>query len=79
MMNMSGMDAEQMSAMMEPSEFSVVLDTLSNMHVGEILISFLLFFIFGYMLYASMFAAIGSAVENEGIHRNSRCLSRFLC
>ena len=66
MMNMSGMDAEQMSAMMEPSEFSVVLDTLSNMHVGEILISFLLFFIFGYMLYASMFAAIGSAVENEG-------------
>ena len=66
MMNMSGMDAEQMSAMMEPSEFSVVLDTLSNMHVGKILISFLLFFIFGYMLYASMFAAIGSAVENEG-------------
>ena len=27
---------------------------------------FVLFFIFGYMLYASLFAAIGSAVENEG-------------
>ena len=27
---------------------------------------FLVFFVFGYLLYASMFAAIGSAVENEG-------------
>ena len=27
---------------------------------------FLVYFVFGYLLYASLFAAIGSAVENEG-------------
>ncbi|HCZ22191.1 MAG TPA: ABC transporter permease [Rikenellaceae bacterium] len=66
MVGLSGMDAEQISAMAEPSEFSVIVDTLSNMHLGEILVSFIIYFILGYMLYASMFAAIGSAVENEG-------------
>ena len=48
------------------SEAAVVLDTLKNLPVAEIIIVFLVFFIFGYLLYASLFAAIGSAVENEG-------------
>lgn len=48
------------------SEAAVVLDTLKNLPVGEIIIVFLVFFVFGYLLYASLFAAIGSAVENEG-------------
>ena len=64
------MDATQMdvlsSAMSEPSEMSVIFTTLKNMPLGTILICFLIFFVFGYMLYASLFAAIGSAVENEG-------------
>jgi ABC-2 type transport system permease protein len=30
-----------------------------------ILTSFIIYFIFGYLLYASIFAAIGSAVDNE--------------
>ena len=30
------------------------------------IVSFLIFFILGYLLYASLFAAVGSAVENEG-------------
>lgn len=47
------------------SEANVIFSTIANMHVGEILVCFVLFFIFGYLLYASMFAAIGSAVENE--------------
>lgn len=50
----------------EDSEIAVVLDTLSNMHIGNIIVLFLVFFIFGYLLYASLFAAVGSAVENEG-------------
>lgn len=50
----------------EPSGLEAILGTLSNLNYGQILISFFLFFIFGYLLYASMFAAIGSAVENEG-------------
>ena len=50
----------------EPDEMSVILSTLGNINLGQILISFLLYFVFGYLLYASLFAAIGSAVENEG-------------
>ena len=50
----------------EPSGMEVVMSTLGNINLGQIGIAFLFFFIFGYLLYASMFAAIGSAVENEG-------------
>lgn len=66
MIQMSGVDMEQIASMAEPSEFTVILSSLANMHIGQIIICFFLFFIFGYMLYASLFAAIGSAVENEG-------------
>ena len=44
----------------------VIMSTLGNINLGQIAIAFLFFFVFGYLLYASMFAAIGSAVENEG-------------
>lgn len=50
----------------DTDELSVVLTTLENLPVGKMLLVFLLFFFFGYTLYASMFAAVGSAVENEG-------------
>ena len=50
----------------EPSGMEVVMSTLGNLNLGQILLSFLVYFIFGYLLYASLFAAIGSAVENEG-------------
>ena len=44
----------------------VIFSTLSNLPVGTILVCFIVFFVFGYLLYSSLFAAIGSAVENEG-------------
>ncbi len=50
----------------EPTGMQAVMSTLGNIKLGEILLAFLLFFIFGYLLYASLFAAIGSGVENEG-------------
>ena len=50
----------------EPSGMEVVMSTLGNINLAQIGIAFLFFFIFGYLLYASLFAAIGSAVENEG-------------
>lgn len=66
----AGVDAAQAeaiaSAMSEPGEMSIILTTLKNMPIATILVCFLVFFVFGYMLYASLFAAIGSAVENEG-------------
>ena len=42
-----------------------VFGTIRNMNFGKIIIAFIIFFVFGYLLYASLFAAIGSAVENE--------------
>lgn len=51
---------------MQESGASAFLTTLGNLNYTQILVSFVLFFIFGYLLYASLFAAIGSAVENEG-------------
>ena len=52
--------------MAEMSDMNVVMSTLGNINLAEIGIAFLFFFIFGYLLYASLFAAIGSGVENEG-------------
>ena len=34
-------------------------------YMGKILLSFLLYFVGGYLLYAAMFAAVGSSVDNE--------------
>ena len=48
-----------------PTGMEAVLGTLSSLNYVQLGIAFLLFFIFGYLLYASLFAAIGSAVENE--------------
>lgn len=42
-----------------------LMTTLGSMPWGEIILCFFVFFFFGYLLYASLFAAIGSAVENE--------------
>ena len=48
-----------------PTGMQAVLGTLASLNYPQLIVSFLLFFIFGYLLYASLFAAIGSAVENE--------------
>lgn len=50
----------------EDSELGVVLESLKGLEIGKIIALFLIFWIFGYLLYASLYAAIGSAVENEG-------------
>lgn len=41
------------------------MSTLSNLPVGLLLFSFIFFFLGGYLLYGSLFAAIGGAVDNE--------------
>ncbi len=53
------------AAMAGNSEASVIFTTLAHIPWVKLLVSFLIYFCFGYLLYASMFAAIGSAVENE--------------
>lgn len=69
--NMTPEQMEAMNSLVDNAEseggaLSVIVSTLSNLPIGEILVCFVIFFVFGYMLYASLFAAIGSAVENEG-------------
>lgn len=71
MSTVAGAEAADMMAMpdmatvMEENEMAVLLSTLADINWGQMIIAFLVFFVFGYLLYASLFAAIGSAVENE--------------
>jgi ABC-2 type transport system permease protein len=44
--------------------FSEISQTVENISLAKIIICFLLFYIGGYMIYSSLFAAVGSAVEN---------------
>lgn len=46
-------------------EISFIMDQLSQINFGQILLCFLIYFVLGYLLYAAMFAAVGSAVDNE--------------
>ena len=64
---MAAMDpsAAALAASAESSDASVVLSTLAHLPIGRLLGCFLVYFVLGYLLYASFFAAIGSAVENE--------------
>jgi len=47
------------------AEFSKLFSSAMNQPWGLIIICFIFYFITGYLLYASVFAAIGSAVDNE--------------
>jgi ABC-2 type transport system permease protein len=47
------------------AEFSKLFDSAMNQPWGLLIICFIFYFITGYLLYASVFAAIGSAVDNE--------------
>jgi ABC-2 type transport system permease protein len=49
----------------ELAEFSKMFDSAMNQPWLLIIIAFIFYFITGYLLYASVFAAIGSAVDNE--------------
>jgi ABC-2 type transport system permease protein len=47
------------------AEFSRLFNSAMNQPWGLIIICFIFYFVTGYLLYASIFAAIGSAVDNE--------------
>jgi ABC-2 type transport system permease protein len=62
---MGGVDMEQMTAVAQDGELGAVLSTLKDINYGQMIFGFMIYFVLGYLLYASFFAAIGSAVENE--------------
>ena len=49
----------------QEGEMGELFGALANINYGQLLFGFVIYFILGYLLYASFFAAIGSAVENE--------------
>ncbi len=70
MMNMTaqmgGADmAEVTAAMSQEDGLGAVMSTLKDINWAQMIIAFVVYFALGYLLYASFFAAIGSAVENE--------------
>jgi ABC-2 type transport system permease protein len=42
-----------------------IIEVAGNLNLGEVAIWFILFFLGGYLLYASLFAAVGSAIDNQ--------------
>jgi ABC-2 type transport system permease protein len=63
---MGGADvAEIKEAMNTEGGLGAVMSTLRDINWVQMVIAFVVYFALGYLLYASFFAAIGSAVENE--------------
>ena len=61
-----GMSMEEIAAMTQnESELGAVMSTLRDLNYVQLIFAFIIYFALGYLLYASFFAAIGSAVENE--------------
>ena len=65
-MQMGGVDMTEMTETMAEEEgMGAVLSTLKDIDWVQMILAFIIYFALGYLLYASFFAAIGSAVENE--------------
>ncbi len=57
--------SEQMAQQVSPTEIARVFEVINSINYEVILISFLFFFLGGYLLYAALFAAVGAAVDSE--------------
>jgi len=58
-------NADKQSVQSGDEDISEILESLNSINYVVIIFSFLFYFIGGYLLYAALFAAIGSAVDNE--------------
>lgn len=66
LMSTSGQMTEDVIAQSENMDMAQeIFSSFDNINIGLILGMFLFFFMFGYLLYASFFAMIGSAADNE--------------
>jgi ABC-2 type transport system permease protein len=59
------MGMQPVPAHVMPAEMQTLINALSSLNYVEIVSLFVVYFLGGYLLYASLFAAIGSAVDNE--------------
>jgi len=62
-------DASSMTTELNPEQQSIILSEISNLTGGmnllQIFISFIFYFLAGYLMYSALFAAVGSAVDAE--------------
>ena len=71
---MGGMDvAEMTSAMQEEDGLGAVLSTLKDINWVQMIFAFIVYFALGYLLYASLFAAIGLQWRMRRIRLSFRC------
>ncbi len=59
-LNQAGMQAQAM-----PSEIQDILVAINGLDFAQLITLFVIYFLGGYILYASLFAAVGSAVDSE--------------
>lgn len=64
-MDPSTMANQEMMEQANTSGMQAVLMDIARLPIGTLIVSFLIFFIGGYFLYSSIYAAIGAAVDNE--------------
>lgn len=64
-LSQSDIAQNQMAMQLSDSKSNQILEGITHIQFGNILVIFVFYFLFGYLLYASMFAAIGSAVDND--------------
>ena len=62
---LQNMSPEQLSAIAESSQLTNYFQEFINFNWLAMIPTFIFFFLGGYLLYASLFAAIGAAVDNE--------------
>lgn len=63
------MDSSSMNSELDSTQQSIFLNELSNLTGGinllQVFVSFIFYFLAGYLMYSSLFAAVGSAVDAE--------------
>jgi ABC-2 type transport system permease protein len=62
----SGGENSEIMQKLDPQQMAIEIShTLLDLNFGLIIFVFIIFFLLGYIFYSSMYAAIGSAVDNE--------------
>ncbi|MBR6465266.1 MAG: ABC transporter permease [Bacteroidales bacterium] len=61
----AGVPADSAAVSEASGVIAPILNTLKQMNILGIIGTFLIYFILGYLLYASMFAAVGACVDNQ--------------
>ncbi len=64
-MNQEQISKHNQNVQADSKTINKIFNAVGTYDFREILLSFLFFFIFGYLMYSGLFAAIGSAVDNE--------------